>query len=396
MRDTTRDDQGLDDRLELVLHLRQFRSTHSPDAAAARARAQMLIQDILGSRLDVEAKAHGENYLRAHGFTDLGKAVAASRALQLAFEGFRSAGSAGRPNISLVLDSFSADEAHTSYASPSVEQKELLRLAKPCQVLITQALYDRIGPCQPLALRSFPARAGVYEFLWTSVERLDELRTETESAPTLVEPKSTASAEDTIISRPAAEPSRPTPEYPLEQLEVKPTYIPFSGEAVEQEAVPRRSRLPVIAISAAATVLVSIGLVIGLPYFGNLRFKPEVAEVQHAIQPVPPPTVNPAEPPTPPTPPITPTPPTTEPAPTKASDPEPKPPPPVSHAPAKKPETGQCLLSIHNLLQYAGKNRGQRKYEEAKQEYNQVLQCDHNNQEAKEGLARIRMEEQQN
>ena len=54
MRDTTRDDQGLDDRLELVLHLRQFRSTHSPDAATARARAQVLIQDILGSRLGVE------------------------------------------------------------------------------------------------------------------------------------------------------------------------------------------------------------------------------------------------------------------------------------------------------------------------------------------------------
>ena len=199
MPNATREDWADEDRLELVLHLQQSRSTHSPDAAAARARAQVLIQDILGSRLGVEAEADGENYLRAHGFTDLGKALAASRALQHAFEGFRSAGSAGRPNISLVLDSFSEEEAHTSYTSPSVEQKDLLRLAKSSQVLITQALYDRIGPCQPLALRSFPPRAGVYEFLWTSVERLDELRAEAESVPALVEPTSTASAEETII-----------------------------------------------------------------------------------------------------------------------------------------------------------------------------------------------------
>ena len=182
--------------MELVLHLQHSRSTHSPDAAAARARAQVLIQDILGGRLVVETEAGGENYLRAHGFTDLGKALAASRALQLAFEGFRSAGSAGRPNISLVLDSFSAEEAPTSYTSPSVEQKDLLHLARPSQVLITQVLYDRIGPCQPLALRSFPNRAGVYELLWTSAERLDELRAEAESVPALVEPTSTASAEE--------------------------------------------------------------------------------------------------------------------------------------------------------------------------------------------------------
>ena len=396
MRDTTRDDQGLDDRLELVLHLRQFRSTHSPDAAASRARAQMLVQDILGSRLDVAAEAQGENYLRAHGFTDLGKAVAASRALQLAFEGFRSTGSAARPNISLVLDSFSAEEAHTSYTSPSVEQKELLRLAKPCQVLITQALYDRIGPCQPLALRSFPARAGVYEFLWTSVERLDELRAEAESAPVLVEPMFTAFAEEpTIICRPAVEAPEPTWKYPVPPSVPEPTFVPFDEEAVDQEAVPRRSRLRIIAISAAATVLVSGGLVIGVPYFGNLRFKPPVTEVHPPIHQDPPPTFKPEEQTIPTTTPTTPTTPTL-PEITTAPDPAPKPLPRVNHAPAKKAETGQCLFSIRNLLQYAGKHRDQHRYEEAKQEYNEVLQCDHNNREARDGLNRTKIEERGN
>ncbi len=393
MSNATRHDQGSEDRLELVLHLRQFRSTHSPDAAAARARAQVLIQDILGSRLDVEAQAHGENYLRAHGFTDLGKAIAASRALQLAFEGFRSAGSAGRPNISLILDSYSAEEAHTGYTSPSVEQKDLLRLARPCQVLITQALYDRIGPCQPLALRSFPARAGVYEYLWTNVERLDELRAETEFVPALVEPKSTAGADDTIIHRPAVEAPQLTSRYPIPPPEAKPTYIPFDGEAVGQEPVRRRSRLWIIVLSAAATILVSVGLVVGPAYFGNRRSQTAVTE-----QPTTPPqetqtSTRPIEQPTPTT-----TLPTKPDSPEK-SDSAPKPvvlPPPVSRAPTKRPNSGECLLSIRNLLEYAGRYRDQHRYEEAEQDYKKVLECDRNNQEAKDGLTRTRIEKSLN
>ena len=382
-----------EDRLELVLQMRQFRSTHSPDAAAARARAQVLIRDILVSRLDVEAEAHGENYLRVHGFSDVGKAIAASRALQLAFEGFRSAGSAGRPNVSLVLDSFSADETHTSYTSPSVEQKDLLRLAKPCQVLITQALYDRLGPCQPLALRSFPARAGVYEFLWTSVERLDELRAETEFVPALVESKPTAVAEETIIYRPAVEPPQPTSRYQLPPSVTEPPRIPFDEEAVGQEPARRRSRWPIIAISTAATILVSVGLVVGPAYFGNRRSQTTVREVPPAIQQGPPTSSEPIEHPTPAT-----TPPT-KPDSTKESDPEPKPPvlpPPVSRAPAKKPDTGQCLLSIRNLLEYAGRYRDQHNYEAAEQDYNRVLACEPTNQEAKDGLRRTKIEKSMN
>jgi hypothetical protein len=379
-----------EDRLELILQLRQFRSTHSPDAAAARARAQVLIRDILVSRLDVEAEAHGENYLRVHGFSDVGKAIAASRALQLAFEGFRSAGSAGRPNISLVLDSFSVDETHTNYTSPSVEQKDLLRLAKPCQVLITQALYDRLGPCQPLALRSFPARAGVYEFLWTSVERLDELRAETEFVPALVESKPPAVAEDTIIYRPAVEAPQPTTRYSLPPLVAEPNYIPPDREAVAEESVPRRSHWGLIAVSAVATILVSVGLVIGPRYISNPRPTARVAEVQPPIQEVQPPPPGPTVS-TPP-----PTPPSTQADSTQGAGPGPQPPRPIKNPPVKKLEPAQCPFSIPNALQYAGKYRDQRRYEDAEREYREILQCDHNNQEAVDGLKRTRIEESEN
>jgi hypothetical protein len=383
MPNATREDGAYEDRLELVLHLQQSRSTHSPDAAAAGAQAQVLIQDILGSRLGVETEADGENYLRAHGFTDLGKALAASRALQLAFEGFRSASSAGRPNISLVLDSFSAEEAHTSYTGPSVEQKDLLELARPSQVLITQALYDRVGPCQPLALLPFPPRTGVYEFLWTSAERLDEFRSEIEAVPALVEPAPTASAEDTFIHRPAVEALQPASRYPLPQSVAERTYIPLDGEAVAPDTVPGRSHWRMFAIGATAAILVSVGLVIGVPYFGNRPSKTAVTEVYPAIEPASPASSGPIDPTTPTVPPPTPL--------ESVEKPKPAPPPPP---PTKKPDT--CLFSISNALQYAGKYRDQHKYDEAEQEYKRVLDCDRNNQEARDGLARTKIEKSEN
>jgi hypothetical protein len=260
-------------------------------------------------------------------------------------------------------------------------------------VLITQALYDRIGPCQPLALRSFPDRAGVYEFLWTSVERLDELRAEAESVPALVEPASTPSLEDTIIHRPAVEAPQPTSRYPVPPPVAEPKYIPLDREAVAQEPPPRRSHWRMIALSAVATILVSVGLVIGPRYFSNRR---PTTPVPEPLTPTPQDTqkstgsiesTTPATIPSPP------------PFSTQGTDPEPKPPvppPPVSHVPIKKADTGQCLFSIPNALHYAGRYRDQRKYEEAEEEYKRVLDCDRNNQEAKDGLARTKIEKSEN
>jgi hypothetical protein len=312
--------------------------------------------------------------------------------LQLAFEGFRSAGSAGRPNISLVLDSLSAEEASTSYTGPSVEQKDLLHLARPSQVLITPALYDRVGPCQPLALRSFPPRAGVYELLWTSAERLDELRAEAESVPAPVEPTYTTTLEDAIIQRPAVEAPPPASRDPLPPSVAKPTYIPLDREVVALETVPGRSHWRMFAIGAIAAILIGVGLVIGPAYFGNGRPKTPVAEPTATISQDTEPSAGPIEQP----PPVAPS---TQPDSPKVPALGPKPaivPPPVSHPPTQKPDTGQCPFSIRNALQYAGKYRDQHRYDEAEQEYKRVLDCDRNNQEAKDGLARTKIEKSDN
>ena len=91
-------------------------------------------------------------------------------------------------------------------ASLSVEQKDLLDFAKPSQVLITQAFYDRIAHYQP-ALRTFPLRAGVYEFLWTSEQRLDELQAEAEFMPTLIQPPTATEAFDETVVVPVIKPA---------------------------------------------------------------------------------------------------------------------------------------------------------------------------------------------
>jgi hypothetical protein len=312
--------------------------------------------------------------------------------LQLAFEGFRSTGSAGRPNISLVLDSLSAEEAPTSYTGPSAEQKDLLHLARPSQVLITQALYDRVGPCQPLALRAFPPRAGVYELLWTSAERLDELRAEAESVPAPVEPTYTTTLENAIVPRPAVEAPPPTSRDPLPPPVAAPIYTALDRQAVALETVPGRSHWRMFAIGATAAILIGVGLVIGPSYFGSGRAKTPVTEPLATISQETDPSAGPIE--QPPTVPLS-----TQPDSSKGSGLGTKPaivPPPVSHPPTQKPDTGNCPFSIPNALQYAGKYRDQHRYDEAEQEYKRVLDCDRNNQEAKDGLARTKFEKSEN
>ena len=79
-----------EDHFEVVIRLRQSRNSQ-PSDATLRLRAQALLKDILMSRLEMEAEINAHEYVHTRGFGDLGRALAASRALQLAFEGFRSA-----------------------------------------------------------------------------------------------------------------------------------------------------------------------------------------------------------------------------------------------------------------------------------------------------------------
>src|SRR5258708_4444340 len=116
-----------EDHFEVVIRLQQ--STYGqPSDATLRLRAQALLKDVLMSRLEVDAELNAHQYVHTRGFGDLGRALAASRALQLAFEGFRTVIPAVRASVSVVLDSSAPDETISAHAGPSVEQKDLLDL----------------------------------------------------------------------------------------------------------------------------------------------------------------------------------------------------------------------------------------------------------------------------
>ena len=396
MTNSSQQSEASEDQFELVLRIQQSRGSHPTDGAAdLRSRAQALVRDTLMSRLEVDPEMGANDYVHTRGFSDLGKALAASRALQMAFEGFRSAIPSGRASISMVLDSSAPGEALPSYAGPSVEQKDVLDSAKPSQVLVTQAFYDRVAQYQP-ALRSFPRRAGVYEFLWTSEDRLNELQAEADFMPTLV-----------IDPSPAAAPTNPTIfDQPMPaRTEVQPaegTWRPRQqriSEPDDRESAPARSRGRMIAMISLVVVLISLGIGYLVISHTPAARRPGVA-AQSPAPVTPTPAAN--IPPTPqdesqPTVPPSPTPapgdnksrPATPAHPTPGGDRSSVTPPSDGSKPARVHE---CSISglIPNYLRLAENNRIRGQFEAAIRQYTAVLGCEPGNREARDGLQRTR------
>ncbi len=389
---TTAPRKTAEDHFEVVVRLRQSANGQPPDATQ-RLRAQALLKDILMSRLEVEAEINAQESVHTRGFGDLGRALAASRALQLAFEGFRTAVPAARANVSVVLDSSAPDETTTSNAGLSVEQKDLLDLAKPSQVLITQAFYDRIAVYQP-PLRSSTLRAGVYEFLWTSEQRLNELQAEAQFMPTLIQPSPVTDPAATVIVPVAKSASvsrwkAPDPTYP-------PAPTPVFDDPVPAK---RPSTSKIFGIGIAIVLLCAVGYFVRSFVLGNQnRLARQVtrAEKSTPVQqsPVTPP---PAEP--------TPVPPAGSPAvqphsvPPSAVVKPPKPAGALSDGTSSAPQFGSkttarsrnCTLEADEIPRYlnlAENNSSQGRYERAISEYNLVLGCQPGNRSAQDGLRR--------
>jgi hypothetical protein len=389
---TTAQRRTAEDHFEVVVRLRQSANGQGADATQ-RLRAQALLKDILMSRLEVEAEINAQESVHTRGFGDLGRALAASRALQLAFEGFRTAVPAARANVSVVLDSSAPDETVTSNTGLSVEQKDLLNLAKPSQVLITQAFYDRIAVYQP-PLRSSTLRAGVYEFLWTTEQRLNELQAEAEFMPTLIQPSPVVDLAATVIV-PAIK-SAPVSRW----KEPDPTYTPAPAPVFDDPAPGKqRSTSRIFVIGIAIVLLCVVGYLVRSLVFGNpSRPSPQVTQTEKPTpvrqSPVTPP---PAEPK-----PLVPAGSPTVQAHTVSPPVVVKPPKPtvaVSDGISSSQQSGSkaaarsrnCTLEADEIPRYlnlAENNSSQGRYERAISEYNLVLGCQPGNRSAQDGLRR--------
>jgi hypothetical protein len=390
MQTATQHGRTAQDRFELVIRLQQSGGTQLDPGL--RLRAQALLKDILTSRLAVEAEINAHEYVHTQGFDDLGRALAASRALQVAFEGFRSVVPAARANVSVVLDSSTPDELAPAQASLSVEQKDLLDFAKPSQVLITQAFYDRIAQYQP-ALRSFPLRAGVYEFLWTSEQRLNELQAEVEFMPTLIQPPTATEAFDETVVVPVIKPPAPEPRWKAPE----PAPVPLPILALDDPPRAKWLSTPkILMITGVVGVLLAVGYLVSSGVLGKSTRPlaenppavqgPAVAATQETPQ-----TTQPASGPPPPSKAngsnhgeapahiIKPKPPVVA-----AENPTPLPPPPTKQARGRN-----CTLDdgeIPSYLNLAERYRNSGKYDRAISNYNLVLGCQPGNRQAQSGL----------
>ena len=382
----TQESRVAQEPFELVLRLQQSRSSQPSDSATAlRLRAQAVVKDLLMSRLEVDATVTAQEYVHIHGFCDLGKALGASRALQLAFEGFCSAVPNGA-NVSMVLDSSAPDDAFFVDPGPSVEQKDLLATAKPFQVLVTQAFYNKLQHQQPVALRSFPKRSGVYEFLWTSEERLAELQNQDEFMPTLVIP------------------ARPSPP-PVNNINGETFFMDMEDHPADETLPPalrdepaiddrksrqRPHRKILVAIACAAVSLIVLGyLGITNPHLVSRLKESVLAYFPKGSAPAPP-----SQPPPSTTPPPQPTDQVISPPPQPVTPPAPV---PATAPPRPNPSSTtrhhECVIGknlVPEYLNLAKSSLNNGNPARAMIQFNEVLDCDPGNPEAREGLQRAK------
>jgi hypothetical protein len=388
----TQENRVAQEPFELVLRLQQSRSGQPSDSATAlRLRAQAVVKDLLMSRLEVDATVTAQEYVHIHGFCDLGKALGVSRALQLALEGFCSAAPNGA-NVSMVLDSSAPEDAYFVDPGPSVEQKDLLATAKPFQVLVTQAFYNKLQHRQPVAMRSFPARSGVYEFLWTSEERLAELQNQDEFMPTLVIPVRPSPPpvnninDETFFMDIEARPAD----------ETRPPVLRDEPATDDRKSGRRSHRKILIAIACAAVILIVLGyLGITNPHLVSRLKESVLAYFPKGSAPAPP---------SQPAPSTTPAPQLTDqaisPPPQPAAPPVPEPAPaPPRPNPLSTPRHHECVIGknlVSEYLNLAKSSLSNGNSARAIRQYSEVLDCDPGNPEAREGLQRAKKAPQAN
>ncbi len=150
-----------------------------------------LIEDAVTSKHGVFLTARDQLYVS--GLKQPSDALVISRQVQLGLQGFRRHYGSRPVAVSIAIDansgsrSTAAQETGDSRAStttahcvpePPHDLVTLLKLSKPAQILLTHDLCERMAGTKGLPLKSFPGRFGVYEYLWTSEEKLDLLQSE--------------------------------------------------------------------------------------------------------------------------------------------------------------------------------------------------------------------------
>lgn len=354
-----------------------------------------LIEDAVASKRGVFVST--QEYLYISRLKRPADALVVSRQVQLGLEGFRARHGSGPVSVSIAIDAGGGEGAHGVEAAgqePPHDLVTLLKLSKPAQILLTHDLCQQVTGIRGLPLRSFPARFGVYEYLWTAEEKLDLLQSEpqlTLAALPMAPAKEKTGAGNTMVGAAASA--------------TKAFEAPGAPAAAAVEPAAQKKGLPRLYIFggtglAAVVVLAAIGI--------HMAQKPAANPAQGPAQsPAPAPIAAPVA--SPPAQPAAQVPaPVAAPAVAKphappnrtAAKPVATPAPtPTSAQDGKTPAapSADCALG-GQIPQYVGlgeQARGRGDYANAIRIFREVLACDPNNAAAKEGLAKAMQAQQQ-
>jgi hypothetical protein len=395
-----------------------------------------LIEDAVASKRGVFHSA--QEYLYISRLKRPADALVISRQVLLGLEGFRARHGSGPVEVSIAIDtggigasggaketgakgtdekrpaegaaeSRQGEPAHDepahdepahvepAHVEPPHDLVTLLKLSKPAQILLTHELCQEVTAIKGLPMRSFPARFGVYEYLWTAEEKLDLRQSEPQltlaalpaahaAAPATAKEKTgTASAGSATKAFEAPATAAATvEEAPAKTL--PPKMLIFGGAGLVAVLAlaaigihlahrPAASAPPVQETPAAITAPAP-GVTPGIA--------PAVASPAPKLLVAPAPAVKPAQHGTPP--------PTHTVAKPAAAQPQPVQ--EVKTPPAPSPE---CTLGAETS-RYVGlgeQARGRGDYANAVRIFREVLACDPNNAGAKEGLEKALQGQQQ-
>jgi hypothetical protein len=384
----------------------------SEEAAGKYPGLVAFLQDVVSSRQGALVATEENMYVSM--LENPTEAVVVARQVQLGMEEFKKRSRIQPVAVSIAIDARapgalpSGADTDKDLQEPPKDQPErcmeashdlltLIKMSRPSQVLLTHELFQKANLFRGLPLRAFQGRFGVFEYLWTSEEKLLELEGEqsqfSESEPSLMIPSDRTEL-PSLPSRPASD-------------EIGRTS--FVHSEVERNKVEAKPFWASPLFIASAVGLLLIVLIAG--GLAKLRSGPKVVSpAPQVIQRAPSPSDGASLKPK-----------IDQPSPahlnaaqssvsTHKSDeklrtarPSVRPKPdsseesdiPVSAAPTPAPATAPaktCTLqsNLDDYLRQAEYDRGRGDYISAERLFTRILDCDPNNERAKVGLSRTK------
>jgi len=359
------------------------------EAGADQLGAIAFIEDVIASRNGVIVPAEDDLYVSI--LESPSEALVVSRQIQLGMQAFQNKAVKQPVSVSISINadtrSIGTDDKHgegnsdpvQSTATPNHDLLTLIRMSRPAQVLLTHDLFQQISSLKGLPLKPFQGRFGVFEYLWTSEEKLLELQSQQGHIAEVIEEAGPQSSSATLADSAI-------------------DYAPNAGVPLANPSSRwRRSLQSPWTIATLVTLFLALVVAGGISYRMNRSSAKTQTRASSASSRLSPPHSNP-----PATAPDTPKTAGSSPVPSVVSTNKEKVPvkPKKQRQAAEKSDSDSvtsepkkaCKVpegEIKPMLQIAEQDRVNGRYAEAKRRFSEVHDCDPNNQTAIDGLRRI-------